>query len=158
MPANRRLSLRPYEESDLDAVIDIFLRAIREVASKDYGPAQIDAWARADRAIWAERRSSRPTWIATVDGEPAGFTDLEPDGHLDMMYVHPAHQRIGVARALVGQAEAAAHARGLARIYSEVSITARPFFERQGFHVLEEERVTRNGQEFLRYRMEKRLG
>lgn len=157
MPDIETVAVRPYEPTDLDAVIGIFLRAIREVASADYDPAQIDAWARADREVWRERRLSRPTWVATVEEQPAGFTDLEPDGHVDMMYVHPDHQRLGVAKRLVERAEAEARRQGIALIYSEVSITARPFFERQGFRVVEEERVFRNGQWFLRYRMEKTL-
>jgi putative acetyltransferase len=39
-------SVRRYEPSDAQATIDIFLRAIREVASKNYSPEQIAAWAR----------------------------------------------------------------------------------------------------------------
>ncbi|TWB55078.1 hypothetical protein FBZ98_103473 [Rhizobium sp. ERR 922] len=51
MPALQdRFSVRPYEPDDAEATIDIFLRAIREVASKDYNPAQIAAWAKIDDA------------------------------------------------------------------------------------------------------------
>ena len=49
----------------------------------------VAAWAPADRQLWSQRRMSSPTWVADVDGKAIGFTDLEPDGHLDMMYVDP---------------------------------------------------------------------
>jgi putative acetyltransferase len=48
-----------------------------------------------------------------------GFTDLQPDGCLDMMYVHPAHQGVGVATALLNKVEAAAGELGLSRIFTE---------------------------------------
>lgn len=89
------ISIRSYQSQDLDAVIAIFLGAIREVAAKDYDSAQIDAWAQVDRDAWSRRRLSRPTWVALIGEAVVGFTDLEPDGHLDMMFVHPAHQGVG---------------------------------------------------------------
>jgi putative acetyltransferase len=99
------LAIRNYRWNDLDDVIDVFNRAIRETAYKDYTPAQLDAWAQPDRQIWAERRLSRPTWVAEVDGQVVGFTDLESDGHVDMMYVHPCAAGKGFARALLEKAE-----------------------------------------------------
>ena len=86
-----------------------------------------------------------------------GFADLEADGHLDCMYVHADYQRRGVASRLLSEVEAAGKAQGLNRLYSEVSITARPFFERRGFRVIAPQLVTARGQEFLNYRMEKFL-
>ncbi len=151
------LSIRPYRPDDLDAVIGIFLGAIREIAAKDYDRAQIEAWAQADRDTWAMRRLSRPTWVAVVGGKPVGFTDLEPDGHLDMMFVHPAHQGVGVATALLERVETAARGQGLARIFTEASITARPFFERRGFRLLAAQIVRVRGQALANFRMEKLL-
>ena len=149
--------IRAYRPTDLDAVISIFSTAIRETASRDYTPAQIDAWARVDRDRWALRRLSRPTWIAVVDELPVGLTDLEPDGHLDMMFVRPAHQGAGVATALFNTVEAAARAQNLSRIFTEASITARPFFERRGFCVVGAQLAGEGGPQLMIYRMEKIL-
>lgn len=149
--------IRPYRPDDLDSVIDVFLRAIRETASKDYTPAQIDAWARVDRDSWSVRRADRPTWVADIGGVVAGFSDLEVDGHIDMMFVHPDFGGRGVATALIEAVEVHARASGLVGLYSEVSITARPFFERMGFVVVAPETVHRNGQFFDRFKMAKTL-
>ena len=46
---------------------------------------------------------------------------------------------------------------GLARLFTEASITARPFFEAHGFTVLAAQVVTCRGVEFVNYRMERRL-
>jgi putative acetyltransferase len=157
MPPNAKLSVRTYQSTDLDTVIAIFLGAIREVASKDYDQAQVDAWAQVDRDAWAKRRLSRPTWVAVLGQASVGFTDLEPNGHLDMMFVHPAHQGIGVATLLLETVEAAANVQGIARLFTEASITARPFFEKRGFSILESQRVEKRGQMLTNFRMQKTL-
>lgn len=149
--------LRDYRPADIDAVIDVFLSAIRQTASADYTQAQVEAWAQVARQTWQKRRRSRPTWVAEMEGSVAGFTDLEADGHLDMMYVHPRCKGRGVATSLLNAAEQHAREAGLSKIYCEVSITARPFFEAQGYLVIEPEEVLRNGQMFLRFKMEKML-
>lgn len=151
-------TIRLYTPDDCDATVEIFLRAIREVASNDYGPAEIDAWAKVeDREAWAARRASRPAWIAEIDGKPAGFTDLEPDGHLDMMFVHPEYQGMGVASLLLQAVETQARLWGLSRLFTEASITARPFFERRGFVLIAQQSVERRGQTLTNFRMEKRI-
>jgi putative acetyltransferase len=152
------ISIRPYLPGDADATIDIFLRAIREVSAKDYSPAQINAWARVDdRQGWAERRASRPAWIAEAAGRAIGFTDLVPDGYLDMMFVHPEWQGLGVASRLLHRVEQAARALGLDRIHTEASITARPFFLRRGFRLIRNQVVEKRGERLDNFLMEKPL-
>jgi putative acetyltransferase len=151
------VSIRPYQPSDLDAVITIFERAVREVASKHYSPAQIDAWAHTERKEWRKARLSRPTWIAEMGGEPVGFSDLEVDGHLDMMFVHPAFQGQGIASALLNTVEIAARKQFLAMIYTEASLSARPFFERRGFTVITQQAVKLRGQKLTNFQMRKSL-
>ena len=117
------------------------------------------AWApdSIDREARALRHASKPTWIAETAGMMIGFSDLEPDGHVDCMYVHPDHQGRGVATRLLVEVESTAREQGLNRLYSEVSITARPFFECRGFRVIAPQIVTARGQKFLNFRMEKSL-
>ena len=62
--------IREYTTSDLDALIEIFFSSVRRIASQDYSPGQIMAWAPndIDRAERAVRHSSKPTWMAEIDG------------------------------------------------------------------------------------------
>ena len=135
--------IRAYSEADLDALIDLFTSSVRQVASRDYSPAQIEAWApvAVNREQWATRLGSRPTYVAEAGGQIAGFSDLEPDGHIDMLFVHADHQGQGVARALLDHITARAHEQGIARLFTEASITARPVFERSGFELIEAQEV-----------------
>jgi putative acetyltransferase len=149
--------VRDYVPADVDALIDLFREAVRRVAIRDYSGAQVRAWApdMAEREKWVERRASRPTWVAEIDGKIAGFTDLEPDGHVDMMYVHPDFKGRGVANALMAKVEEAAAEQKLGRLYTEASITAKPFFEKKGFRVIAPQTVHVRGQDLVNYRMEK---
>jgi putative acetyltransferase len=151
-------SVRRYEPSDAQATIDIFLRAIREVASKNYSPEQIAAWAKVDDAdVWAQYRASRPTWLALDDSKPIGFTDLKSDGCLDMMFVSPDYQGKGVASLLLATVENAARKQGFQRIFTEASLAARPFFDRRGFVVVTAQQVEKRGQILSNFLMEKTL-
>ncbi|WP_366555976.1 GNAT family N-acetyltransferase [Aquibaculum sediminis] len=153
--SSRPLVIRPYAPDDLDATIGIFLRAIRETASVDYTLAQVNAWAQADRESWTKRRRGRATWVALVNNTPAGFAELEPDGHIDMMFVHPSFGGTGVAGALLETIEQAAMRQGSLRLFTEASITARGFFERRGFRTIAAQRIPCRGETLTNFRMEK---
>jgi predicted GNAT family acetyltransferase len=97
------------------------------------------------------------TWVASADGEVAGFIACEPDGHVDLAFVHPSHQGRGVARALHAEVEAEARRRRLARLFTEASLAARPFFERAGYRVLHHNDVRVADQVLTNWSLDRRL-
>ncbi|MDR5817646.1 MULTISPECIES: GNAT family N-acetyltransferase [unclassified Caballeronia] len=147
----------PYQPSDLSAVIELFQHSIRETASADYNQAQIDAWVQVDRDEWELARASRPTWVALVDGDIAGFADLEKNGLIDMMFVHPKYQRQSVGTSLLARIEAEADECGITCLHTYSSITAKPFFEYCGFTMLLARAVVVRDERFIQYVMEKVL-
>ena len=153
------IEIRDYKDTDSEALAEIFSRAVRQIAKRDYSPAQIAAWAPEDRdmADFAARRSAKPTFVAEYDGKVAGFTDLDGEGHIDMFYVSPDFHRRGIGSAMLRFVTARAQSERCKRLYGEVSITARPVFERHGFKVLAYQTVETNGQALGNYRMEKLL-
>lgn len=157
MPA---ITLRPYEPADAPALLALFRDAIRRVNSRDYNPEQIAAWASNDinPIAWAGRFANRYAIVAEINGALAGFTEIEPDGHIDRFYVSADHQRLGVGKTLLEALVLEARRTGASRLYSEVSITARPFFASQGFTVIAPQTVIARGVEFVNFRMERRLG
>lgn len=108
-----------------------------------------------DLAAWRERLVGRTVLVAESDKELAGFIAWEPDGHIDLLFTSPRHVRRGVASALYRSAEQALRAAGGNALYTEASLVARPFFERQGFVVEEEQVVNRDGVDLLRFAMRK---
>jgi putative acetyltransferase len=158
------LAIRPFHADDAAPLYELFHASIHALASRDYTPAELAAWAPPQEGgagqepmEWAHRRASKPTWVAERQGAYAGFIDLEPDGHIDMLYVHPDHARAGVARALFAHLLDVALRMRLTRLYAEASLTARPCFERWGFQVVRAQSVLLRGQNLTNFQMVRSL-
>jgi putative acetyltransferase len=131
------LSIRPWQPTDSAALSALYEASVRELGARDYSPAQIEAWASLTPSPQnlAARMTDGRTRLVAVTDEIAGFIDVEPDGHIDLLYVAPAATGQGIARALLETVEALAPLSGATRLYAEASETARPAFERLGFAV-----------------------
>lgn len=101
--------------------------------------------------------AGRHTLVAEEAGEVLGFAELEADGHLDMLYCRKDAVGRGVGTELYAAVEGRARELELPRIFTEASITARPFFERRGFTILRENAVVRHGVRLTNFSMEKTL-
>jgi putative acetyltransferase len=100
---------------------------------------------------------ARSSIVATVGGELVGFSDVSPEGYVDMMFVSPHHQRCGVARQLLAHVEAHGRSEGTPALSVDASITARPFFERHGFTIEAELHPVKAGVQLTNYKMRKEL-
>ena len=141
------MNLRPYQPEDLLAVVRLFHETVHQVNQADYTEEQLEAWAPAtpDLRRWQDKLGAEEAVVAEFEGEIVGFCSWDETGTLDFLYVHHAHQRKGIATALYQAAERSLKARSLARIQTQSSTTAQPFFAHQGFHVVKEQTVMRNG-------------
>jgi GNAT superfamily N-acetyltransferase len=151
--------IRSYEAGDAPALARLFYETVHAVNQADYSPEQLRAWAPEipDPEAWHARMSSRCTLVAEEDGAVVGFVELERDRHLDMLYLHKDAVGRGVGSRLYRAVEQIAWERGLGRIFTEASITARPFFERQGFRVVGEQAIALRGARLTNFAMEKSL-
>ncbi|WP_437385347.1 GNAT family N-acetyltransferase [Plantibacter flavus] len=155
-----RIALRPYTEADAAGTLAIFLAAITETASADYSTEQVEAWAaprERDAPSWNVSMAARDSFVATIDGALAGFSDVDSSGYIDMMFVSPRFLRQGVASELIAEAERRARAAGTIHLSADVSITARPFFEHHGFVVEAEQHPVRRGIKLTNYLMRRQL-
>lgn len=152
--------IRPYQDADASGTLAIFLAAITQTAAADYTAEQVQAWANPagrDLETWHAAMLVRGSFVATIEGQLAGFSDVNQDGYLDMMFVAPRFLRRGVARQLVKHAEALARSAGTHELSADVSITARPFFERHGFTVEAEQHPVKAGVRMTNFKMRKSL-
>lgn len=153
--------IRPYRAADAGAVGQVFYDAVHQGAAGAYGAAQRAAWAPEvpAGAEWSLRFERSVTFVAEAEGRVVGFMNLVPEtGYIDMAYVAPQVMGRGVAHALYAPIEAAGRDAGCATLTTAASALARPFFERQGWHVQRREEVTRAGVRLHRFQMEKVLG
>jgi putative acetyltransferase len=74
-----------------------------------------------------------------------------------MLYVNKDFQGNGLAKLLLSEIELEAFRLKEPLLISDVSITAKPFFEKSGFQILQEQNVIVQGIEFVNYRMQKSL-
>ncbi|MBE7701790.1 GNAT family N-acetyltransferase [Oerskovia sp. Sa1BUA8] len=151
--------LRAYDDSDADATLGVFLRAVRVTARADYTPEQIAAWASDDIPIdvWAAKRLLVDTVVAVEGDEVLGFSDVDERGYIDMMFVDPAVTRRGVATALLGRVTEIAREQGADELTTYASLTARPFFEKHGFVVVEEREPVLRGISLTNFSMRRAL-
>jgi putative acetyltransferase len=150
---------RPYETSDLKQIMAVYHASIHSLAAPFYTAEQLDAWAppKMDVERWRQRLASVRTIVAEDNGRIAGFASYELSGHLDFLFTHPAFARRGVAMRLYRLVESLMLAAGLSTVFTEASLAARPFFERQGFKVDAEEFSECRGQKLRRLRMSKKI-
>ena len=83
---------------------------------------------------------------------------MNAEGHLHSLFVHKDWQRKGVGALLLSETERMATAYGAEKITSEVSVTARPFFEKHGYKVVKEQKAKANRLYLTNYLMEKPCG
>ncbi|WP_204122228.1 MULTISPECIES: GNAT family N-acetyltransferase [Levilactobacillus] len=148
--------IRPYRATDFAEIHQLFKQTIQTVNAKDYTPAQLAAWIGPDdaptRARWQTSLAAHTTRVACQSGQVVGFADMTATGYLDRLYVHAQYQHQGIAHGLITTLEQAVSAD---RYTTAASITARPFFEHEGYRVIRAQQVERDGIHLTNYFMEK---
>lgn len=151
--------IRKYQAGEHCAIAKIFVRAVHEIASEVYSNEQCNAWS--DRTpnfeYWKKRCKAKQPFVFVTDGKVTGFLELDGNGHIDCMYVHPNYTRKGIASRLIDHAIASCARVGVNRVFSEASICAKPVFEKKGFRVVEERLVAIRGEKLVNYEMELNL-
>ncbi|MEH2265043.1 GNAT family N-acetyltransferase [Nostoc sp.] len=153
------MRLRIYEIADTAGIMKLFYDTIHEVNTRDYTQEQVDAWAPANMNIdvWIKGLESKFTYVAEENGKIIGFGELEANGHIDRFYCHKDFQRKGVGKKILEQLESKAKYLGVEKLFTEASITAKPFFERHNFIIVKQQEVERRGQKLINFIMEKSI-
>ena len=151
--------VRAFKNGDESALQAVFYSAVHVIAAKDYALEQLDAWAphRPDWDAWTARMRGLQPFVAEADGRVVGYADLQTSGYIDHFFVAGKYARRGVGRLLMERIHARAAELGLVRLFSDVSLTAEPFFEHFGFHVVERKNVVSRQVSLPNARMEKAL-
>ncbi|MCS3456664.1 putative acetyltransferase [Aeromonas sp. BIGb0405] len=141
------MNIRRFNIGDEAALFKVFLSAVHEVASAEYTAEQIQAWAPEDisQTLWADHiRTLRP-FVADIDGDIAGYADVQPNGYIDHFFVAGSHARQGVGTRLMMRLHEEARLLGIDELTADVSKSAEPFFALHGFHVEERRYPVRRG-------------
>ncbi|KNZ40540.1 GNAT family N-acetyltransferase [Acetobacterium bakii] len=137
------MKIRSYQSNDCNEIIQLFYNTVHSVNIKDYSETQLDAWATGtvDIIAWDKSLTENYAVICEGNGVIIGFGDLDHTGHLDKLYVHKDYQRMGIATAIADDLENYAIRNKLLIITTHASITAKSFFKKRGYLVLEKQQV-----------------
>lgn len=151
--------LRNGKLEDLVELQKLFVNTVKTVCRNDYNDEQIKVWTsgieNADR--WQKIFQTQYVLVAEQENKIIGFTTLDCGNYIDLFYVHKDFQRQGIARELYTEIEIEATRKKQTELTSDVSKTARPFFERMGFDVIKEQRIVKQCVEFTIFKMTKKL-
>lgn len=152
-------SIRLSMPDDLEVLQRLFVECILSVCAGDYSEDQLRVWSASVKNIqrWTEMLSEQYALVAERHKTIVGFASLAHKGYVDFIYVHKDFQRQGIAERLYADIEKAARRRQAVELHSDVSKTARPFFERMGFRAIKEQTLTIEGIEISNYLMIKVL-
>jgi putative acetyltransferase len=153
------MNLRKATISDLKEMQELFIETIKHVCKNDYNSAQIDIWISGVKNTerWIDVINTQFVLLAIIQDKITGFGTLKEGNYIDFFYIHKDFQRQGIADKLLTELELEAKKQHTKTITSDISITAKPFFEKKGFIVKAEQKNIRLGVELINYKMEKEL-
>ncbi len=153
------MQIRRYNRGEETAVWMVYFAATHESNARDYHADLIERWAPHDQDMsqWADRLAQKNPFVAVVDKAIVGMAEIEPDGFIDYLYVHPRWQNRGIGKVLLASLEAEAVRLGVQVVSADVSITARSFFLSRGFCITEAKSNVILGHPAPNFRMEKKL-
>lgn len=142
--------IRRYKNEDFDAVSELFYLTVNSVNAKDYSAKQRNAWTESSDILRTRRKdlSKQYTLIAEIEGVVAGFGSIDDMGYLDLLFTHKDFQNQGIATALCNELE-----KGFSVIKTFSSVTAKPFFIKRGYAVIQERKAERFGVKLKNYEM-----
>jgi putative acetyltransferase len=149
--------VRKYKPDDCTLMAKLFYDTVHTINARDYTKEQLDAWATGsvDLEAWNRSFLANYTLVAEINGEIVGYANMDDTGYLDKLYVHKDFQRRGIATTLVRELEKGGRKAGITTFTTNASITAKPFFEKQGYKAVAENKVIRNGITLVNYKMVK---
>lgn len=153
------IEISEYKEKYLVELIKLFHEVIHSVNARDYTSEQLDLWVpeKIDIEKWKSRIENNYLIVAKEGTEIVGFSELSPKGSVDLLYVHKDYLRQKIGQKLLDCLTQGAKKFHINLVFTEANITAKPFFEKQGFELMKKQVKTLNDVDFVNYIMKKSI-
>ena len=153
------IKIRKGKLDDLIEIQLIFVETVSTICQKDYSRNQIKAWISSveNRKRWLNIIENQYLIIAKYKNQIVGFCSLDKSNYIDMFYVHKDYQGRGIAQKLYSEIEKEARRQNQKKLTSDVSKTAKPFFEKNDFKIVKEQAVIRQNIKLTNFKMEKNI-
>jgi putative acetyltransferase len=123
-------NLRPYRDTDEDAVIELWFRTWQQAYPSIDFSARLDGW----RIRWRNELAPAARIIVAEQGiKVVGFVTIDQTGYLDQLVVDPDSWGSDLGNALMTEAKAISPD-GITLLVNTDNARAIRFYERNGFH------------------------
>lgn len=133
-------TIRPYQPGDETGIAEAHRQSIYRIACRDYTPQQLEGWAgriSPEKYVDSMHTKGETFWVIDDNGTIAGFAGYLP-GRMYGFYIHPDYAGRGLGRQLFAAAENDMRTRApTSHCEIDATLTARPFYEKMGFEVVE---------------------
>ena len=135
--------VRGYQMSDCKEITELFYNTVHTINAKDYTKEQLDVWAtgQADLEKWNQSLQEHYSIVAIDNKIIVGFGDIDKDGYLDRLFVHSNYQGKGLQQLFVTNW----NKRLMEKLQLMLLLQQNPFFENEGYKVVKERQVERQG-------------
>lgn len=157
---DKDFTIRIAQPSDALEIKDLFQDTVLNINKRDYSKAEVEDWASCGNDISHIKEMIRMHFFIVATNQQlqvVGFASITQQGYLHSMFVHKDFQGQGIATLLLKEIERYATTNGITRITSEVSLTARPFFEKRDYIVEKEQKRKANQLSLTNFWMAKKL-
>ena len=154
------MRIRNLQSGDEPALWEVFYTAIHTTASADYTTEQLDAWAPLGINFdkWESRMQGMAPFVVEDDHEKLiAYANVHPSGYIDHFFVSPTVGRKGIGSMLMEKILETAASRGTESLFADVSLNAKPFFEKWGFMTETLQTVSIRGVNLVNAKMRKAL-
>ena len=152
------MKVRKFRASDSVEVAKLHRNTIRYVNKADYPSKQIEVWSgRVSAKRFRESMPQKIRFVAVDKDKILGFGDYSRDGELSGLYIHKDFQSKGVGKNLLIKLEEQARKQGIKEFHLSSTITAKAFYERNGYKIIKKGKHEINRQNLVIYRMKKKL-
>ncbi|MDR3286183.1 MAG: GNAT family N-acetyltransferase [Prevotellaceae bacterium] len=151
--------LRIGKLDDLLELQQLFVDTVSTICRADYNDEQIKAWISGieDTERWQGILTQQYVLIAEDKQRIVGFGSLDKGNYIDMLYVHKDRQNQRIAYQIYNEIEKEAKRQKQTFLTSDVSLTAKSFFEKMGFNTISQQTIIKQGIELINFKMTKVL-
>ncbi|NKC01240.1 MAG: GNAT family N-acetyltransferase [Pseudomonadales bacterium] len=133
------ISIRRAEHRDAASIIAAHVRSIREVCSKSYTPAQIEAWSSRDfkENVWCQTIDRDCVWVLDSGERILGFGHLRFNsaelGTIEGLYFVPEANGRGLGKKLMSLIYAHLEQTSVEKLVLQATLNAEGFYYAMGF-------------------------
>ena len=138
------VNLRLARPEEAALLLQIHHASVEGLCTEQYNAEQIAHWFDGrDASMYTQGIAQQGLWLACTP-EPVGFVEVD-EHSIDKLFVLPQAAGLGVGKALLLHGLQVLQAEGKHTVDIEATLTGVPFYQKHGFHILEQTQSKHGG-------------